>query len=35
MRAKSLQLYPTLFNAMDCGQSDSSLHGILQAGILE
>ena len=35
MYAKSLQLYPTLFDPMDYSQPDSSLHGILQAGILE
>ena len=32
---KSLQSCPTLCNAMDCGPSGSSVHGILQAQILE
>ena len=35
MRAKSLQLCPTLCNPMDCSLSGSSLYGILQARILE
>ena len=35
MCAKSLQLCPTLCNPMDCSQLDSSVHGILQARILE
>ena len=30
-----LQLYPTLYDPMDCSPPGSSLHGILQAGILE
>ena len=29
------QLCPTLFNCMDCSQPGSSVHGILQARILE
>ena len=33
--AKSLQLCPTLRNLMDCSQLDFSVHGILQARILE
>ena len=33
--AKSLQLCPTLCDAMDCSQPDSSVHGIFQASILE
>ena len=32
---KSLQLCPTLFDPMDCSPPGSSVHGILQAGILE
>ena len=35
MCAKSLQSFPTLCNSMDCGLPDSSVHGILQARILE
>ena len=35
MRAKSLQLCPTLYNLMDCSPPGSSDHGILQARILE
>ena len=35
MRAKSLQLCPTLYESMEWGLPDSSLHGILQAKILE
>ena len=35
MRAKSLQLCSTLCNSMDCSLPGSSVHGILQAGILE
>ena len=35
MRAKSLQLYPTLCDSMDCSPPDSSVHGILQARILQ
>ena len=35
MRAKSLQLCSTLCEPMDCSLPDSSVHGILQAGILE
>ena len=30
-----LQLRPTLCNPMDCSSSGSSIHGILQARILE
>ena len=33
--AKSLQLCPTLWDSMDCSPPDSSVHGILQARILE
>ena len=33
--AKSLQSCPTLCNPMDCSPRDSSVHGILQARILE
>ena len=33
MRAKSLQLCPTLCNTMDCSPG-SSVHGVLQARIL-
>ena len=33
--AKSLQSYPTLCNPMDCNLPGSSVHGILQASILE
>ena len=33
--AKSLQSHPTLCNAMDCGLPGSSIHGILQARMLE
>ena len=33
--AKTLQLCPTLCNPMGCNQSDSSVHGILQARIME
>ena len=33
--AKSLQSCPTLCDPMDCCPSDSSVHGILQARILE
>ena len=33
--AKSLQSYPTLCNPMDCSPPDFSVHGILQARILE
>ena len=35
MHAKSLELCPTLCNAMDHSPPDSSVHGILQARILE
>ena len=35
MRAKLLQLYLTLCNPMDCTPPDSSIYGILQAGILQ
>ena len=33
--AKLLQWYPTLFDSMDCSLPGSSVHKILQAGILE
>ena len=33
--ARWLRSCPTLCNPMDCGPSDSSVHGILQAGVLE
>ena len=32
---KSLQLCPTLCDPMDCSQPGSSVHGILQARVLE
>ena len=35
VRAKSLQSSPTLCNPMDCNPPGSSVHGILQARILE
>ena len=35
MHAKSLELCPTLCSPMDCSLPDSSVHGILQARILE
>ena len=35
VRAKSLQLYLTLCNSMDCSPPGSSVHGIFQARILE
>ena len=35
MHAQSLQSCPTLCNSMDCGSPGSSVHGILQARILE
>ena len=35
MCVKSLQLCPTLCHPMDCSPPDSSVHGILQARILE
>ena len=35
MHAKSLQSCPTRYDPMDCRPPDSSVHGILQAGILE
>ena len=35
MRAKSLQSYLTLCNCVDCSPPGSSVHGILQARILE
>ena len=35
MRAKSLQSCPTLCDPMDCSPPVSSVHGILQARILE
>ena len=34
-RVESLQSYPTLCNPMDCSPPGSSVHGILQARILE
>ena len=35
MHAKPLQSCPTLWDSMDCSPSGSSVHGILQARILE
>ena len=35
MHAKSLQSCPTPFSPMDCSPPGSSVHGILQARILE
>ena len=35
LHAKSLQLCPTLWDPMDCSPPGSSVHGILQARILE
>ena len=35
IRAKSLQSCPTLCDPMDCSPPVSSVHGILQARILE
>ena len=35
LHSKSLQSHPTLFDPMDCSLPGSSVHGILQAGILE
>ena len=35
VHAKMLWLYPTLCDPMDCGLPGSSVHGILQAKILE
>ena len=35
MHTKSLQSRPTLYDAMDCSPPGSSVHGILQARILE
>ena len=35
MHAKSFQLCPTLWDPMDCSLPGSSVHGILQARILE
>ena len=35
VHAKLLQSYPTLCGCMDCSLPDSSVHGILQARILE
>ena len=35
MHAKLLQSYPTLWEPMDCSPTGSSVHGILQARILE
>ena len=29
------QLYPTLYDSIDCGPSGSSVHGIFQARIVE
>ena len=33
--AKSLQSYPTLYDPMDCSPPGFSVHGILQARVLE
>ena len=35
VRAKSLQLFPILCDPVDCSPPGSSVHGILQAKILE
>ena len=35
LRVKLLQSCPTICDTMDCSPSGSSVHGILQAGILE
>ena len=35
MCAKFLQSWPTLYDSMDCSPTGSSVHGILQASILE
>ena len=35
VRAKSLQSCPTFYDPMDCSPPGSSVHGILQARILE
>ena len=35
VRAKSLHSHPTLCDPIDCSPSGSSVHGILQARILE
>ena len=35
VHARSLQLYPTLCHPMECSPPDSSVHGFLQARILE
>ena len=35
VHAKSFQLCPTLYDPMDCSPPGSSVHGILQARILE
>ena len=35
MKVLVIQLCPTLLNPMDCSSPDSSVHGILQARILE
>ena len=35
LHAQSLQLYPTLCDPMDCSPPGSSIHGILQARVLE
>ena len=35
MHAKSLSLCPTLCDPMDCSPPNFSVHGILQAGMLE
>ena len=33
--AKSLQSYPTISNPMDCSPPGSTIHGVLQARVLE
>ena len=35
VHAKSLQLCPTLCDPKDCSQPGSSVHGVLQARVLE
>ena len=35
MHAKSLKLCPTVYYPMDCSPEGSSVHGIIQARILE
>ena len=35
LRAKSLQSCPTLFDPVECNLPGSSLHGVLQARLLE